>query len=82
VIGGNLVSLEITSFGVNQASKEVLELIPKHCVNLQYLEIGVCVVGEECGVALRGGLVKLAKLVVNGASVRLGTEWDGIDERE
>jgi hypothetical protein len=75
VIGGNLVSLEI-----EVSSEEVLAVILKECVNLQYLDIEGGVAGEESVDAIKNGLVKLAKLKVNGVSVRLGTDWMGIDE--
>jgi hypothetical protein len=74
-IGGNLISLEI-----EVANEEMLAVILKFCVNLQYLEIDGGFVGEESVDAMKNGLVKLAKLKVNGASVRLGTDWAGIDE--
>jgi hypothetical protein len=35
--------------------------------------------GDDSVDAIKNGLVKLAKLKVNGASVRLGTDWMGID---
>jgi hypothetical protein len=72
VIGENLVRLEI-----EVASEEVLVVILKYCVNLQYLEIGGVEAGEESVDAIKTGLVKLAKLKVNGASVRLGTDLGG-----
>jgi hypothetical protein len=72
VIGGNLVRLDIKA-----ASEGVLAEILKYCVNLQYLEIGGVEDGDE--IAIKIGLVKLAKLKVNGASIRLGTDWEGID---
>jgi hypothetical protein len=74
-IGGDLVSLEI-----EVASVEVLAVLLKFCINLQYLKIGGVVAGEESVDAIKNGLVNLAKLKVNGASVRLGTDWMGIDE--
>jgi hypothetical protein len=73
--GGNLVSLEI-----EVASNAELESILKFCVNLQYLDIGGEGGGEGSAEAIKNGLVKLAKLKVNGASVRLGTDWVGIVE--
>jgi hypothetical protein len=74
VIGGNLVSLEI-----RVASEAIFAGILKECVNLQYLDIGI--VGlERSAEAIKVGLVKLANLKVNGASVRLGTDWMGINE--
>jgi hypothetical protein len=75
VIGGNLASLEI---GV--ASEQVLVAILKSCVNLQYLKIGGFLAGKVSVGAIKKGLVRLAKLKVNGASVRLGTDWVGSDE--
>jgi hypothetical protein len=72
VIGGNLVSLEI-----EESNKEEFDLILKCCVNLQYLVIGGVVAGEVSVGAIQKGLVRLAKLKVNGASVRLGTDWEG-----
>jgi hypothetical protein len=74
-IGGNLVSLEI-----EVASEEVFDLILKYCVNLQYLEIVGGYAKEESIEAIKIGLVKLAKLKVNGASVRLRADWMGIDK--
>jgi hypothetical protein len=75
VIGGNLIVLEN---GV--ACEEVLELILKYCVNLQYLEVGGGVVGENSLDEFKNGLVNLAKFKMNGASVRLGTNWRGVEE--
>jgi hypothetical protein len=74
VIGGNLVRLEI-----EVASEEVLVVIPTYCLNLHYLEIGGVEASEESIDAVKIGMVKLAKLKVNGASVCLGTDWEGID---
>jgi hypothetical protein len=73
-IGGNLISLEI---GV--ASNAELELIFEYCSNMQCLEIGEIDVDveEESVDAIKNGLVKLAKLKVNGVSIRLGTDWKG-----
>jgi hypothetical protein len=73
-IGRNLVRLELWN-----PSKEVVVGIVKHCPNLQYLELEV--VNEEVKKGLVGsiknGLKKLAKLKVNGESMRLGTDWEG-----
>jgi hypothetical protein len=71
VIGGNLVSLEI-----GMAGKDELGLIIKYCVGLQYLEFGGGVAAGDDD-AIKNGLVKLSNPKVNGASIRLGTDWKG-----
>jgi hypothetical protein len=70
LIGENLVSLEI-----GYTDTEDLELIDKYCLNLKYLEISGCVAQEEIIDLFKKGLVKLAKLNVNGESIRLGKKY-------
>jgi Leucine-rich repeat (LRR) protein len=71
-IGEILVSLDYTS---STAFLETVNTIVEHCPNLQMLDLG----DEELDAVdlLKGGLKKLAKLDVNGGSVRLGTDWEG-----
>jgi hypothetical protein len=38
------------------------------------------VAGDDSVDAIKNGLVKLAKFKLCGSSVRLGTDWMGIDE--
>jgi Leucine-rich repeat (LRR) protein len=72
VIGKNLVSLDYTS---STAFLETVDAIVENCPNLQMLDLE----NEELDAVdlLKGGLKKLAKLNVNGGSVRLGTDWKG-----
>jgi Leucine-rich repeat (LRR) protein len=72
-IGGTLISLDYTSSTAFLV--ETVDAIVEHCPNLQMLDLG----DEELDVVdlLKGGLKKLAKLNVNGGSVRLGTDWEG-----
>jgi hypothetical protein len=71
-IGGTLVSLEYTS---STAFLGAVDSIVEHCPNLQMLDLG----DEELDAVdfLKGGLKKLAKLNIDGGSVRLGTDWEG-----
>jgi hypothetical protein len=69
-IGRNLVRLELWN-----PSKEVVDGIVEHCPNLQYLDFGS--VNEGLVWTIKNGLTKLAKLTLNGESVRLGTDWEG-----
>jgi hypothetical protein len=59
-------------------------VIVEHCPNLQYLDLdGVefdAKVKEGLLGSLKSGLMRLAKLKVNGESVRLGTDWEGYPE--
>jgi hypothetical protein len=77
-IGENLVSLDLWS-----PSKEVVDLIVEYCPNLQYLILGLEDEEweedelEQSKLSLKSGLKNLAKLKVNGKSVRLGTDWEG-----
>jgi hypothetical protein len=77
VIGINLARLEI-----EDASQEKIDLILKYCVDLQYLAIRGGLAGEGSIDMIKNGLAKLAKLKLNGESIRLGTDWMGIAERE
>jgi hypothetical protein len=77
VIGGNLVSLELWDMNL-----EVIDSVVEYCPNLQYLEMRIvgrmlAVRVDEAGQKLKNGLKRLAKLEVNGAYVRLGTDWVG-----
>jgi hypothetical protein len=76
-IGMNFVWLNLW-----RPSKEVVDGIVEHCPNLQYLEMKE--VDEEVtdGMvgSLKNGLMKMAKLKVNGKSIRLGTGWEGYPE--
>jgi hypothetical protein len=74
-IGRNLVRLNLWI-----PSKEVVDGIVDHCPNLQYLELDG--VNEGLVGTIKNGLTKLAKLKMNGKSVRLGTDWEGYSERE
>jgi hypothetical protein len=75
VIGRNLASLVLREY------VEEYDEIVKYCPNLQYLDLmvdekdvlSVDMVKQE----LKEGLKRLAKLKVNGSSVRLGTDWEG-----
>jgi hypothetical protein len=71
-IGMNLVSLKM-----GQVSKEVFEGIAQYCVNLQHLETSGDVADGESVEVIKKGLKKLMKLKVNGASTRLGADWEG-----
>jgi hypothetical protein len=78
-IGRNLVSLDLSDVCV-----EAIGVIVKDCPDLQYLKLRSYGGNEEDAVEsiklkLKRGLKKLAKLDVNGESVRLGTDWE-IDE--
>jgi hypothetical protein len=74
-IGRNLIRLEL-----RRPNKEVVDGIFDHCPNHQYLELD----GVNKGLVgtIKNGLTKLAKLKMNGKSVRLGTDWEGYSERE
>jgi hypothetical protein len=82
-IGGNLDSLAL--WGVNA---EVIDMIVKNCGCLRYLELEVFMMeSDEVKVEamkqkLKSGLKMLAKLKLNGVSVRLGSDWDGIEARK
>jgi hypothetical protein len=76
-IGKKLVSL-----GLQIATIKTIDAIMLHCPNLQYLSI-IREVGDDVNVdrikqvVLRNGLKRLASLIVNDVSVRLGTDWKG-----
>jgi hypothetical protein len=77
VIGRNLVSLVLREMSVDG-----IDGVVEYCPNLQYLQVRF---GErmfagrddEVKHKLKDGLKRLAKLKVNGASVCLGTVWEG-----
>jgi hypothetical protein len=78
VIGRNLVSL----FLCDEMNVEEIDGVVEFCPNLQYLEVskgGMILAArvEEVKDTLKDGLKRLAKLKVNGACVRLGTDWKG-----
>jgi hypothetical protein len=76
-IGRNLVSLDLSDVSV-----EAIGVIVEDCPNLRYLELYSCGVGEESvesiKLKLKSGLKTLAKLNLDGKTVRLGTDWKGI----
>jgi hypothetical protein len=73
----NLVRLDLLV-----SSKEVVEGIVEHCQNLQYLKLGFKNEDETEALVeeLKNGLKKLSILMVNGKSIRLGTDWEGYPE--
>jgi hypothetical protein len=76
-IGRNLIGLTLMDVYV-----EAVDLIVKQCPNLQYLELMVVGVGEEgtalITLALKRWLKNLAKLKLDGKTIRLGTDWKGV----
>ena len=78
-IGRNLVSLNLRGLGIG-----AIKVIEEYCPNLRYLE--VCMkedqesdeeLIESIKERMRSVLKRLAKLKVNDAPVRLGTDWEG-----
>jgi hypothetical protein len=77
VIGRNLIGLELRDIYL-----ESIDAVVEYCPDLQYLQVRI---GErmfagrvdEVKHKLKDGLKRLAKLKVNGFSVRLGTDWVG-----
>jgi hypothetical protein len=69
-IGRNLFSLDLWC-----PSKEVADGIVEHCPNLQYLEVDSLELDEEDTAlfvsSLKSGLKKLAKIKIDGKSIRL-----------
>jgi hypothetical protein len=80
VIQGNLISLKLRDVIVDAIASVV-----EYCSNLQYLEVWAKEVDTEIVEVikrdLKTGLKKLAKLNVNGVSVRLGSDWTGYLQR-
>ena len=79
IIGVRLFSLNLGFCDAPTASA-----IVKHCPNLEYLDLGfdhkmdVDAFVDSC----KSGMKRLAKLVVNGKSYRLGTGWKGYNDDE
>jgi hypothetical protein len=80
-IGQNLVTLKIWRIQDSVGAINLIDVIIKHCSNLQYLELKIGWVSEKvvesAKVRLKDGLKKLAKLTVSDECVRLGTDWEG-----
>jgi hypothetical protein len=68
VIGANPRSLVLRGMGI-----ENIGVIAEHCPGLKYLDVDI----ENAIELVKYVLKKLAKLKVNGKSVRLGTDWEG-----
>ncbi len=77
-VGRNLASLALRS-----VSEEAIGVVVEQCPNLQYLEVKFLQrfdseKGDLIKQTFKVWLNKLAKLKVNGVSVRLGTVWAGV----
>jgi hypothetical protein len=77
VVGRNLVSLVLWEMSI-----EEIDGVVEYCPNLQYLQVRIdermlAVRFDEVKQKLKDGLKRLTKLKLNGAPVRLGTDWVG-----
>jgi hypothetical protein len=76
------IGMNLSSLALRDLKEGYSEMIVEHCPNLQYLELKTKMIDadkvDSFKQKLKSGLRKLAKLMVNGVSVRLGCDWDGV----